>query len=340
MSEAPRRFRRWGLIIPFALLALVAAGWTVYWFALKAEATRRIESTLAAERDAGAEAQATIARAWGFPRELAFDLTNVSYAPPDGAWRASTPRLRVNVNPINPQHIITEIQAPIAIRYRGGRTATLSSPDLRVSVRMNGRALALAGFEGTDIAYGDPDPNGRSFTAGRAVANVRPDPRTPRAYQLSLDLERFGLARPVRAFETFGQSLARVSARVVLDEGAALLNATRRDPFAPWARAGGAARIESARIEWGPATITGQGRIGVDAARRLEGRIDIAFENPAEAIRALSRSPSLPRDAARALELFAIGAALSGDDLDTNVQAREGWLSLGGARVREVAPLY
>ncbi|MGE0828831.1 MAG: DUF2125 domain-containing protein, partial [Hyphomonadaceae bacterium] len=107
-----------------------------------------------------------------------------------------------------------------------------------------------------------------------------------------------------------------------------------------WRRAGGQANFESGRMVWGPATITGKGRLGFDQERRFAGRIDITFENPAAAIRALAQSPEMPRDAARALELFALGAALSGEDLDTNAEARDGWLSLGGIRVRTLDSIY
>ncbi|MGE0045059.1 MAG: DUF2125 domain-containing protein [Hyphomonadaceae bacterium] len=341
MSESTtRRVRRWGLIIPAILFVVLALGWTAYWHILKDQAARRIEAALAHERAAGAEANATIVRAWGFPLELAFDLADVSYAPADGAWRASTQRMRLNVSPTNPQHLIAELPAPLTLAFRGERGTTLTGEGLIVSIRTRGNALAQAGVEGANVRYADPAPDGRSFTAGRLVANLRPDPRTQSAYQFSLDIENFGLARPVRAFEPFGTIIERASARIVLERGAALMQLTRRDPLEAWARDNGSASIESARVQWGPATIEGRGRVGVDAERRFDGRIDVTFEDPAEAIRALSQSESIPRDARRALELFAVGAALSGDDLDTNVAASDGWLSLGGIRVREIAPLY
>ncbi|MGE3143223.1 MAG: DUF2125 domain-containing protein, partial [Hyphomonadaceae bacterium] len=162
-APAKKRPRRLGLIIPFALLLVLALGWWGYWSFLKAEATRRIEAAFAAERADGATAQVRIVRAWGFPRELAFELEGLAYSPADGAWRADVQSLRLNVNPVNPQHIIFDAIAPIRLRFDEGETATLSSPDLRISLRMNGEALAQAGFEGAQINYADDNPEGRSF---------------------------------------------------------------------------------------------------------------------------------------------------------------------------------
>src|SRR5262245_16204585 len=137
MSEPPKkRPSRLGLFIPIAVFFLFASGWTIYWHVLKHEAARRIEAALASQRAAGAEANAQIVRGWGFPRELTFELENVTYAPRDRAWRAATEKLRLNVNPVNPAHILIEAPAPIDIVWRSGRSARLSGRDLRASVRM------------------------------------------------------------------------------------------------------------------------------------------------------------------------------------------------------------
>jgi hypothetical protein len=341
VSDAPRnRAGRLGLIIPIAVFVAFAAGWTIYWHVLKHEATRRIEALLASQQAAGAEASAKIVRGWGFPRELTFELKDVAYAPRDRDWRAATATLRLNVNPVNPAHVLIEAPAPIDIAWRSGRSARLSGRDLRASVRLRRGTLAQAGVEGRDIVYADANPNGRSFSAAQAGAHARPDSRTPGSYQVSIEVQSLELARPVRVFERFGQRLDRAQGYIVVDKGDALFAERPRDPFESWRNAGGAARVESARVQWGPAVIVSKGRATLDAQRRLAGRLDVTFEKPAAAIRALGQSPALPADTRRSLEMFAVGVALSGENLDTNVEARDGWLSLGGIRVRTLAPLY
>lgn len=331
--------RRLWLIAPWVLFALLALGWIAYWNIVAGQAQRQVESWIAAQNESGADVSVGRIVRHGFPVLLRLELHDASYAAARGGWRISTPRADVHVQLFNPQHVIFQSKAPIAVARADGSVTNVSADALIASVRMRGGALAMGGVEANNLALDDPAEDG-VLRAERVLINVRPDARAAGEYQLAFEARAITLPRPVRSFEGFGLEASLLRAAVVVEDGAALLEESPQDPLRPWREAGGRLRFEALELNWGPLEATGTGAGGLDEQRRLQGELRLDVDRPAPVLTAIANGPNVDQDARRALALLATGYAISGDDITLDVSANDGVLRLEGLPVRVLPPVY
>ena len=333
-----KKHRLW-LAIPWALFAAAAIGWVVYWHVVAGAAEARIAALVAAENAKGAQvAVARIVR-HGFPALMRLELQGLSYAPARGSWRATSERADLHIALANPQHFKLEAKAPIEISRANGAVTRIAADALIASLRSDSGALAAAGVEATNLTLDDPAAEG-VLAVRSMVANLRSDPRAAGEYQLALELQHLTLPRPVRSFEAFGLEVAALRAAIVVEHGAALLNAGGGDPLGPWREAGGKLRFEALGLEWGPLQAQGSGQGGLDDQRRLAGALTLPIEHPAPVFSALANGPNVNENTRRALGLLAASYALSGDDITLDVEAEGGVLRLEGVGLRLLPPVY
>jgi len=327
------------LIIPWALFILAALGWVFYWNYLANEAERRLRTWAFEQNANGASASFDRIVRHGFPVLLRLELRGVNYAPARGGWRAATDRADLHVQVLNPQHVILEAKAPIAFSRSNGAVTNISADALIGSMRTEGGNLAVGGVEADNLTLDDPSQQG-VMRATKIVLNVRPDPRATGEYQVAFDAQNLTLPRPVRSFEAFGQDVAALRLAMVVEQGAALLEASPDDPLGPWRAAGGRVRFDALVLNWGPLETTGAGDGGLDDQRRLEGRLVLPVDRPAPVLAAIASGPSVDESARRALGLLAAGYVVTGDDITLDIVAHEGLLRIEGLPVRPLPPVY
>jgi hypothetical protein len=331
--------RRFWLVVPWIVFLAMAAGWIAYWNILAAETERRLAAFVAQQNGEGAQASYARIVRHGFPVLLRLEIRDAAYAPARGGWRMQTPEIDLNVEMLSPQHVILQAKAPIAISRSNGEMTNVTAQSLIASLRTEHGALAAAGIEADNLTLDDPAQPGE-LSAQKVVANVRPDPRRPGDYQLALIVSDLHLPRPVRSFESLGQNAPLLRAAIVAEQGAALLRASPGDPTGPWRDAGGKLRFEALELHWGTLEATGSGEGGLDAGRRISGRVDLRVRRPAPLLNALASAPGISHDAQRALQVLATGYALTGGGVTLHFAARDGVLSLEGAPVRPLGPVY
>ena len=327
------------LVIPWLLFIAAALGWAGYWFYVAGQIETRLADWAQAERARGAQVSYATPKRHGFPTLMRLELNDVSYAPSDEPWRATTSRIDINVNVLNPYHLIAEAKAPIALSRSDGAVTNIDADALLASVRMDGDTLAQAGIESDNLRLDDAAKDG-VLSITKLVANVRPDPRAAGEYQLALEITGMHLPRAVRSFEQFGLDVTRLSAAIVAEHGAELLDNTDGDPLEPWREAGGRLRFEALALNWGPLEATGTGQGGLDSERRLQGVLTLPIERPAPIFRALAEAPNLDESARRGLTLLAIGYTMNGDDITLDIEANNGIMRLEGLSVRTLPPVY
>lgn len=327
------------LAIPWALFVLGALAWVFYWNFLANEAERRIRGWAFEQNASGATVQIDQIVRHGFPVLMRLELQGVSYVSAQSGWSVETESANLHVQVLNPQHVIFEAKAPIAIARAGGATTNLSADALLASLRTNNGALAVAGIEADNLVLDDPAQEG-VLHAAKVVANVRPDPRARGEYQLAFDAQTITLPRPVRSFETFGLDVARIRAAIVVTHGSLLLRASPGDPLAAWNIGGGRLRFDAIELSWGPLQTTGTGEGGLDDSRRLEGRLVLPVERPAPILTAIANGPRIEGDARRALSLLAASYVVTGEDITLDIGAQDGILQIEGLPVRPLPPVY
>lgn len=325
--------RYFWLVVPWALFVAAAIGWTIYWHVLAGEAERRVR----AFEGNGVEIGEIVRH--GFPALMRLELRDVSYSSARGGWRASSTRADLNIEILNPNHMILEAKAPIALTRQDDAITNVTADALIASLRTRNSALAVAGVEADNLVLDDPAQEG-VLHAAKVVANVRPDPRADGEYQLAFDANTLTLPRPVRSFEGFGLNVALMRAAIVIEDGALLLQSSPGDPLGPWREGGGRLRFEALELNWGPLQTIGTGAGGLDEQRRLAGALTFPVDRPGPIIAAIANGPRVDSDARRALALLAAGYELSGEDITLDIEARDGALRLEGLPVRQLPPVY
>jgi hypothetical protein len=327
------------LWIPWALFAAAAIGWIAYWNVVADTARDKLSAWAAEQRANGAEASLGRVSTHGFPIFMRLEIANAAYAPARGGWRMETDRLDLHVDLLNTAHIMLEAKAPIAITRRDGSRSDLSARALLVSLRTRGDVLAEGGIEADDLTLDDPAKDG-VLSVRKLVINTRPDPRDARNYQIAFSATQIGLARPVRVFEAFGQEIASLGAASVIEQPALLFIPDAEDPLRPWREAGGLLRFEALNLTWGPLTAAGQGQGGLDAERRLQGALELNIAEPGPAFGALAQGQTLSDDTRNALRALSVGYQVTGEEIEANIEARDGVLTLEGFPVRVLSPVY
>ncbi len=327
------------LTVPWVLFVLAALAWVFYWHYLANEAERQVRGWAFEQNAGGATVEIDRIVRHGFPVLMRLELQGVSYMSARGGWGAETDRADLHIQALNPQHVILEAQAPITITRAGGATTHISADALIASLRTARGALAVAGVEADNLVLDDPAEEG-VLHATKVVANMRPDPRVRGEYQLAFDAQAITLPRPVRSFEAFGLDVARMRAAIVVTHGALVLQTAPGDPLGAWREGGGRLRFEALELNWGPLQTTGTGEGGLDAQRRLDGRLVLPVERPAPVLTAIANGPRIDGDARRALSLLAAGYVVTGDDITLDIGAQNGILRIEGLPVRPLPPVY
>lgn len=331
--------RRLWLIVPWVLFALLAAAWIAYWNLAANTARDRLAAWVAQQNARGAQTSYAGVTTQGFPVLLRLQIADASYAAEGGGWRATTPRLDLHVNLVNPSHLMLDTQAPIEITRDDGSRSILDADALLMSLRAQDDALAEARIEADALTLDNPAEDG-VLSVEKLIMGLRPDPRGDGAFQLSFDATNLKLARPARAFEGFGQDIASLRTATVIENAAALARQGDDDPLQPWRDAGGRLRFEAIALSWGDLEASGAGEAALDAQRRVQGRLELTLPRPAPALAAFAQSPSLDDDARNAVRVFAVGYAISGDEVLLDIDARDGVLYVEGAPARQLDPLY
>lgn len=329
--------RLW-LIIPWALFLLVALGWIGYWHYVAGRAEAQLAAWSQDQLHHGARASYARIVRHGFPVLMRLEIRDLAYAPARGGWSAETARADLNIDLLNPAHVILSSEAPINVRHGQG-LSTITADALIASLETRGGDLAMAGVEGDAITVDDPDKEG-ALAIEKLVVNVRPDPRAAGDYQIALSAANLHLPRPVRSFEGLGLDVAEARAAIVATHGAALLETAPDDALGPWRDAGGALRFEAIALNWGALEATGAGELRVDAQRRLAGHLGLPIEHPAPLFQALANGPNVDGSARNALRLLATAYTLNNNELNLDVDAAGGVLRLEGLPVRSLPPAY
>jgi hypothetical protein len=330
--------RAW-LIIPWLLFIGIVIGWIAYWNILAAQTEQRVAAFVSQQNAQGAHVSYARLVRHGFPVLLRLEIDGVSYADGRGGWRLQTAQADLNVEMLNPQHVILQAKAPIAVSRADGAATNVTAQSLLASLRTENGALAVAGIEADNLTLDDPAQPGE-LTIRKLVINVRPDPRRGGDYQLALEADDLHLPRPVRSFESLGQDAPLLRAAIVAEQGAALLHAAPGDPLGPWRAAGGRLRFEALDLHWGALDLTGEGEGTLDAQRRLAGSLTLRVHHPAPLLNAIADAPTVSHETQRVLRALATGFALTGGHTTLHASAANGELSLEGAEVRPLPAVY
>jgi hypothetical protein len=335
MSDTPPRHSRRGLILPFAIVGLLLAAWTGWWFYLAGQVETRLAVQTETLREAGWRVahQPVSVTGWPFRARVAFPAADI--VAPSGHGVAA-PRLVAEANAWNPGHWVVLAPEGLILTRAGKGQVAIEGEALRLSVshqrdRFPDLRIELARPTFTPVAGAEPFP---LASAERIELYTRPHLTDGEAATDEMDVlfrltdGRGRSGGPGEGATREGRLSAEVEATI--EQASRLRGVDSAGLFAHWTEAGGRFTEVKGRLQAGDSSA----RIASEAlmARedgRLEGRLALTAERPGEAIAGLagSRSGAVNRAGAAGA---AAAAAVQGDrPMDLVLVFRDGRTWLG-----------
>lgn len=298
MSDTPVRHPRRGLVIPFAIVGLLLAAWTGWWFYLSGQVQERLATQIEALRADGwrVSHEPVSVAGWPFRTRVAFPAADI--VAPSGHGVAA-PELVAEASAWNPGHWVVLAPDGLILTRAGKGQVAVEGEALRLSVshlrdRFPDLRIELARPTFTPVAGADPFP---LASAERIELYTRPHLTDGEAATDEMDVlfrltdGRGRTGGPVEGATREGRLSAEVEATI--EQASRLRGMDSAGVFASWTAAGGRFTAVQGRLQAGESSA----RISSDAlwARedgRLEGRLALTAERPGEAIAGLAGSRS------------------------------------------------
>ena len=327
------RISRWGLIIPWAIFALMVAGWTAYWFALSGETLRQLDRARAGLPDGGRLSYASV-RTEGFPFRMLAVLRDARLDGPDGGYLLASPEVSLAVNVLNPRHLLVFAQNPIRLQT-AALDWTITADRTEASLRLTDKGFQEVRLAITKLRLADPA--GGPTTADLFAIAAKPDPAAENEVLVAVNAQAFQPGA-TKGLEGFANAPGQFRAGLVL-EGADLVK-PGRDPLSAWAQAGARLRIDAFEGRLGEVSATAKGAFTLDPQRRWQGAVALDFADVAAGLRAVAGSSLIEPRARAAAQAFAQGQGLVGGALAVTIRADDGRWRLGPIDLGPVDPLY
>ena len=331
----PARHSRRGLVIPFAIVGVLLAAWTGWWFWLSGKVEEQVAVQTQSLRDAGWQVthEPVSVTGWPFRVRIAFPAANVTAPSGHGV---STPELVAEANAWNPGRWMAIAPDGLILTRAGKGQVAIEGEALRMSVshltdRFPDLRIELVRPSFTPVAEAEPFP---LASAERVELYTRPHLTDGEAATDEMDfLFRLsdGRGRPGGPVEgATQQGRLTVEVEATIEQASRLRGVDSAGVFANWTEAGGRFTGVRGQLQAGES----RARISSDAlwARedgRLEGRLALTAERPGEAIAGLAGSRSGAVDRAGAAGAAAATRVQGDRPIDLVLLFRNGRTWLG-----------
>ena len=274
--QTPRKNSRY--VLPVGALAFAALGWTAFWFF----AANRVETTL----DDWTAREASHGRIWtcpqrrtaGYPFRIEVSCAAPTFSGPAGKSdvKGSVGRLSAFAQIYQPNLVLADIDGPLVVYSGDGGKLEMAWSRLRLSLRSRPQTLERLSLQGADgkLTTSFNGAEIAQISAAEFEAHVRQTPeRQDNAYDLALNLRRAALP----AFDKLTGMPDPADLDFSGTSNHLVFAKTGNFPerLEIWRAAGGKLDPASLEIRKGPTRLRIEGRLGLDAAHRPEGRLNI-----------------------------------------------------------------
>lgn len=278
-----RRFVILGFVV-----ALLAVGWSSFWWFAASTADSASANAIARARDAGIAIDCTDREIGGFPFRLTLACRSLGVETAE--LKASSTGVRAVALVYDPKHLILEADAPLELAG-----AQLAGPV--VADWQSGRASLLIGAQLLDeasVAFHDVAIRSDAFLPVRDPSAQRLELHVRRSQEAAADLDVALVSRAVAVFVgTVALPQFDLDVLARLTGGAGLL-AGRHEAFVEQLKSGAAAvELQRALVTLGDALVEVSGVFSLTPEGYLEGQPRIAIANPAALGAALTAVPGV-----------------------------------------------
>ena len=280
-----------------ALAVLVGGGWTAFWFYTAGEAGRALDTWMAEEQAQGRRWVCPRRAVAGFPLalELTCDLPTFAGLVLGEQAAGSLAALTMKATLTNPSRASFSLASPLSYRTADGRTDfTITWSRMRVDLDgLTTRVDAAAVTGGDIVVQGRFGPLGAQ--SGRAATGDVSLGAVPAAADPTVD---FTIAFAGAGVPLLDSVLGGVQPADLAIAG----RLTHADPedadsaaalIERWRERGGNITLTSAQLSRGVSRVDASGPLHLDAAHRIEGKLDASFTGAGPILRRYGINPNL-----------------------------------------------
>lgn len=278
-SNTPKRRRnrlRRALCAGVAALVLVCAAWSGLWLFAARAAQTNLDNWILQEADQGRLWACQNTKLGGFPLRLEIICSKAAFSGEvgDAPRIAHANQVRLLARIWNPDVVHIAIKGPLRIESAGqAQRIDVKWTRLQAEFQMapQARQRLSATIDGLSARPTEGGSAQLPWSADQLMFDVRPSIGRANAYDIALTAK--GAASPaLRTWLASGDPV-NASLQATVPNAAHLLADPSLEGVEAWLRAGGAVTIENARVSQNQARIEASGRLTVDSAHRLKGRL-------------------------------------------------------------------
>ncbi len=333
MSTSDRAPSRTLLFAPFVGLIVVVVAHAAYWTYAASQIEKAALEWIETQQAAGYEVGYDSLRVGGYPFRFALRAQAPRLTAPtaEGGWTAEVEQLSASAQFYDLNHWIVSPSGVGQVESQG-ETYRVTSDSARLSLRASDGTTARIGASVDNLVIETAESREPTITAmGSLVLTGFLDDTDQ--LMLRLQIEDIVLGEdaldPAMA-NAFGRSASLMRLDAAITQWSAL--ARRADPL-DWRLANGALVINQSQLIWGPAELSGDGEIGLDADLQPEGRLSIVVTDPETLISALEEAGMVIDEQGAALRLAALMAPRQDGGIPLPLRLREGGVFFGPARI-------
>ena len=333
-GQAPSRK---ALFIPFAALLGVIVLHAVYWTYAARQIEQRALAWIDIQQDAGYTVEHLGLRVGGYPFRFTLHATAPLLTAParEGGWSVGVERLAASAQFYDLNHWIVTPHGEGRITANG-QTALVIADRARLSLRARDGATQRIGASIENLTLTGLDSRPPAVRAIKQLAlSGFLDDDDQLALRLQLDGVALGDGATAQTIsDEFGDEISLARMDMVVRQWSALARVADPDE---WRRADGALVVNQAQLIWGPAELSGDGEICLDADLLPEGRLSVVVTAPETLITALEGAGLVYDEQGEALRLAAIMAPRREGGIALPFRLRDGGVFLGPARIGDFA---
>jgi hypothetical protein len=329
----------------YALIAVAAAGYSVYWYYLADRTDELVDAQIATWRADGVSVDYDERRTFGYPYRLSSEVTAFAIGDRDGddIWNWQGEKLTVYAQPWNLRHYVAVFEGlnQIDILQPGAiLQLDAAAESARASVVLDDSyqpERASADFGALSLT---PRDQAEGITAERAQIHAQRPAADPNALDAAMIVD--GLKIP----KGLGGALGDLVRNLTLDSTVSgpLPEQLDRTSLAAWRDAGGTVEAHTLSVDWGPVSIDADGTLALDQAFRPLGALTARVIGHDTLIDILELDGAITDKVAAALRFtFALLAVKPPDGgpavLTIPITIQDGWLAAGPVPVIEIGPV-
>ncbi len=326
--DPPRKPRRAGLYIPFALLAIIVAGWSGGWFWVRGEALRRLDAARASLSSGGVSVDWKSRAISGFPFRLDVDFDDLRV------------RLKAEAYVYDPDHWVLVAPDGVAFVRPIGGPVSVRAKALRASISSIGGHPPKLAVEGLDLSF-EPAPGAKPFFVSAAKTlqfNLRAGPNDQGQVYLQLGEAKARLAG-LFARVAAGKPVS-VEVDGVFNHASALVGGDWPSAVDAWRAAEGTMQVRSLKVAAGDAVLDAHsGTLSVGSDGRLRGSLHATLRQAPRALAAMGQEGAIAPEAAYSAAAVAT-ARTQGDIASMTIDFQAGQTTLGPVAIGPAPRVY